>query len=276
MKRFIFCIQFLFLAILAYATGQTSDIIYIDGARWELLGRPVGADSVLYHDLRAVLPSNRSINTANWDGFIGCWSIRHDVLYLDSVLCHKYDHDAQKEVGFSIPTDTLINVFKKHVTEEGIKADWFTGDIRVAQGKMIYYEHMGFARNYEEEQTISIDKGRVIGTKVFHNYVIDGFSFEKIRTGKELRELFPINLEQYPELADAQRIVFRIRKAQVDLQGNLVKCEVEVVKPADNPRLAAEMAELLKAYRPWKVTFINGEFRAVGIAGYSLPYPLDE
>lgn len=91
MKRFFLFVQFLFLAIAANATAQTPDIIYIDGIRWELLGRPVCANSKLYRHLKAVLPTKRSTSTANWDGFTAYWSIKQDVLYLDNILCEYYD-----------------------------------------------------------------------------------------------------------------------------------------------------------------------------------------
>jgi len=77
-------------------------------------------------------------------------------------------------------------------------------------------------------------------------------------------------------LANAKRIVFSIKKARVNSQGNLVECEVKILKPSDNQRLATEIADQLKAYHPWKVSFINGEFRADGIAGWTLPYLLDK
>jgi hypothetical protein len=195
---------------------------------------------------------------------------------LDSIRCEHYDLNTDDYVGERIPGDTLCRVFKKYVTGEGIVARWLTENIRVGRGKVIYYQHIGFERNYEDEQVISINKGRVSGKKVYHNCVTDGFSFDKIKGNTELRELFPIHIEQYPELADVKRIVFRINKAHVDSQGNLVECEVKVIKPADNPQLAAEMNNLLKAYHPWKVSFINGEYRADGIAGWTLPYLLDK
>jgi len=31
----------------------------------------------------------------------------------------------------------------------------------------------------------------------------------------------------------------------------------------------------MKAYYPWRVMFINGEYKANGIEGYTFPYPLD-
>lgn len=276
MKRVLLFIQYLIFAIAANATGQLGDIIYIDGICWELLAKPICIDSVLFHDLIAVLPPERSISTANWDGFTAYWSIKQDVLYLDSIRYMQYDSDTKDDKVKRMPSATLFRVFKKYVTGDHIVSSWLTGDIRVAKGKVISYQHMGFWRNYEEEQIISIDKGIVVGKKEYHNYVIDGFSFDKIKDNTELRRLFPIHIELYPELANAERIVFRIEKARVNDQGILEECEVKVLKPSDNQRLATEMEGLLKAYHPWKVSFINGEFRAYGIAGCGLTYLIKE
>ena len=134
--------------------------------------------------------------------------------------------------------------------------------------------HEGFERNYEEEQIISINNGKVRERKEYHNYVVDGFSFDAPQR-YDIRKMFPLHIEQYPELAGAKRIVFSIKRARVDAQGNLVECELKV-RPNDNPRLAEEMAESMKAYRPWRVLFINGEFRAKGIEGYTIPYVLNK
>ena len=276
MKRVLLFIQYLILAIAANATGQEGDIIYIDGAQWELLGRPVCADSLLCHDLEAVLPQERSWTTANWDGFKAYWSIKQDVLYLDSIQYQLYDSVTKDRMSCYVPADTLLRVFRRHIEEGHIMCSWLTKDIRVAKGKVIYYQHMGFERNYEEEQIISIDKGIVTGKKVYHNYIIDGFSFDKVKDNAELRRLFPIHIEQYPELANAKRIMFSIKKARVNSQGILEECEVKVLKPNDNRRLATETEGLLKAYHPWKVSFINGEFRADGIAVWTFLYLLDK
>jgi hypothetical protein len=276
MKKIFLFVSFLFLALVAYATGQTGDVIFIDGARWVLLGRPVALDSVLYHDLKAVLPEDRPIVSSNWDGFTGYWSIQQDQLCLDSVKCDNYDSETQKLRGVSIPSDTLLRVFKNYVDGDRIVAGWLTGEIRVASGKVIYYQHISFERNYEEEMMLNIVKGKVTGRKEYHNHVVDGFSFDKFNpdNNEELREMFPLHIERYPELANEERIIFGIQRARVDAQGNLVECEVKVLKPNDNPLLAAEIAESLKSYHPWRVFFINGEYSAKGIEGWTIPYPL--
>lgn len=276
MKKILICIQFLLLTTVAYATGKDSDAIYINGTRWALLDRPVCRDSLLYHHLKAVLPAEHHITTANRDGFTSYWSIEEDVFYLDSIRCEHYDINSRKITGERIPNDTLLRVFKNFVEGERIVASWLTDDIRVATGKIIYYQHMGFERNYEREQIFTIREGKVIGKKDYHNYVVDGFAFDKVTRNTDIRKLFPLKTEKYPELANVKRIIFSIRQARVDMHGNLVECEAKVLKPGDNQQLAEEMTRLLKAYHPWKVSFINGEFRAFGIEHYSFPYPLDQ
>ena len=276
MKRIFLFVSFLFLALFAHATGQTGDVIFIDGARWKLLGKPIDLDAALYHELIDVLPEDRPVVSSNWDGYTGYWSIQQDVLYLDSVRCEYYDIEIQGMKGESVPSVVLLNVFNNYVDGDRIMAGWLTGEIRVATGKVIYYLHDAFERNYEEEMTLNIDKGEVTGRKEHHNHVVDGFSFDKfnLANNEELREMFPLHIERYPELVNEERIVFCIRRARVDVQGNLVECEVKVIRPNDNPLLAAEIAESLKAYHPWRVLFINGEYSAKGIEGWAIPYPL--
>ena len=277
MKRLFIFITLTLMSLTMYATGQEGDIIYIDGEQWVLLGKPVYADSVLSSELKNALPKERGISTSNWAGYTAYWSIQQEKLYLDSIRYVIYE-SAQNSRTECLSSKTLRRIFKKYVSRKRIVATWFNNEIRVAKGKQLYYVHDGYTRNYEHERIISIEQGKVCGTKDYQNYVVEGFSFDKYRPNNkaELREKFPLHIEQYPELADVKRIVFNIKRARVDAQGNLVECEVKVIRPNDNPRLATEMAEAMKAYRPWRVMFINGEYRAYGIEGYMIPYNLNE
>ena len=282
-QSFISIILFL-TSLSIYATGQDGDVIYIDGTRWSLLGQPISRDTVLLRQVRAAIPQQHVTLSSNWSGYTAFWSIKQDVLYLDSIrylLSYKTDKNTQSEC---IPAKTLQRVFKNYSNGSQIVAGWLKGDIRVARGKILYYEHMGYERNYEEEQIISINQGKVTGVQTFHNYVKEGFSFDQVvktKTGNmgvlpaQLREMFPLHLGRYPELANEKRIVFSIRHAKVDETGHLVDCEVKVMKPGDNPQLAAEMSALMKAYYPWRVSFINGEYRAYGIERYYVTYLLE-
>ena len=282
MKRLLLFFTLTLMTLTLYATGQEGDIIYMDGMQWELLGKPIYADSALNRKLKETLPERHGWTTSNWDGYTAYWSIQQKQLCLDSIQYTIYDADPKKSRTECLSSDVLFRTFKKYFDGKHIVATWLNGDIRVASGKVIYYRHTGYERNYENERFISIEHGKVRGMKDYQNYVVEGFSFDHPtrpqgnnylnNINADLREMFPLHLEQYPELADVKRIVFRIKRARVDAQGNLVECEVRVVRPGDNPRLAAEMAEAMKAYHPWRVFYINGEYRAYGIEGYTIVY----
>ena len=281
-KKSIITIVLMFMSLAIYATSQDGDVIYINGARWTLLGQPISRDTVLWRQVRAALPKQRVIMSSNWSGLTACWSIRQDSLYLDSILYQRASTD-KRTWSESIPAETLHRVFRNYSNGTQIVAGWLKGDIRVAKGNLLYYEHTGYERNYEEEQIVSIDNGKVTGVKAFHNYTVKGFSFDQIGitqvesmhvSPEQLREMFPLHLERYPELANEKRIVFSVRRAKVDETGHMVDCEVKVRKPGDNKQLAAEMEELMKAYYPWRVSFINGEYRAYGIERYTFSYLL--
>lgn len=288
MKKLIFCFTLTLVSLTMYATGQEGDIIYIDGTQWELLGKPIYADTLLSRKLKEALPKERGWATSNWSGYTAYWSIQQEQLCLDSVQYKIYDGSSVFGRTESLSSDTLLHIFSKYISGGHIVATWLKDDIRVARGKQLYYVHSGYNRNYEHEQIISINNGKVCDVKDYDNYVIEGLSFDKYRysdltpdnimqdNNAYLRELFPLHIENYPELVGVKRILFNIKKARVDANGNLVECEVRVLKPNDNPRLAAEMADLMKAYHPWRVSYINGEFRGYGIEGYTFPYILEE
>ena len=276
MKTLILSLALSFISLGLYATGQDGEVIYVDGEQWELLGKPVYADSILNRELKAVLPSReeRGFVTSNWSGYTAYWSIQQERLCLDSVC---YDVYGSETKTVRLSSDLLRRIFKKYVDGKSIVATWFTGDLRLAKGKKIYYVHSGYQRHYESERIVTIDHGKVCGMKDYQNYVVDGFAFDKkIKNNAELREMFPLHLEKYPELAGIKRIVFSVRRARVDDQGHLVECELKVLRPDDNPLLADEMAQAMKSYYPWRVYYINGEYHAYGIDKCSFSYLLDE
>jgi hypothetical protein len=83
-------------------------------------------------------------STACWRCYVGTWEIREGKLYLvDIVGCYK------------------------NISGKPIFAEWFTGTLRIPQGRMASYVHMGFESQYEKELMIEIGKGVVKGEKIF-------------------------------------------------------------------------------------------------------------
>lgn len=275
MKRLLLCIPLMLLALCAYATGQDGDVIYINGKRMELLGKPICQDSVLYYALKDALPSDRSTTSSNWDGFTAYWSIDGNKLYLDSVRYEDYNPDVEVFVNKSIPSGTLFRIFNRFSTGNRIEASWVTGKLRAAKGQVIYYQHTGYERNYETETILDINHGKAAGTKTYNNYVRDGFSFDQLQhkgAQDTLRKILPLHFERYPELANVKRFIFKVKRARVDEKGNLLECDVKIIKPEASSQLAKDIADALKAYHPWKVYFINGEYRAYGTENWTMPY----
>ena len=290
MKKVVLIQVLLCCSLYAMATGQSGDVITIDGEQWNLLGKPIDRDSALYHHLKAVLPKERSINTANWDGYTAYWSIRNDRLYLDRIEVEMYDKD--KEYVENLPEADMRKVFGKYYQQQQIVASWVNHDIRVAKGKTLYYVHSDYFRNLEYEQILTIKQGKVTQRKAYHNRVVvkDGFSFDNLKKD-DFRSRFPLHTQKYPELAGVKHLLISVSKIQLDEKGKLVDCNVKVRTPRSSSKieegdrmaveayaigLAQEMKTMLKQIRPWKTLYINGEYvSTIYHEGITFAYDLD-
>ena len=284
MRRIVLILFALFFSTSIFATGQASDDIYIDGQLWKLLGRPIGADSALYVSLSSCLPENICHSTANWDGFIGCWSVKDDLLVLDSVTYELFVDG--KCVDATLPDSTLKRVFHTYCEKGIIVARWFTaGKIRLANGERIRYEHMGFDRNYETEMLLTIENGRITDRELFHNRIVcKGFAFEDL----SLEECFALQRElglyvrKYPQFDHLDKVYVQLAGITVDTLGNLlgvdsIKVWYRSDQGANNtpPSLANDIIRHLKALGTWKVFYINGEYRTLS-RDWWLPIRLNE
>jgi len=296
LMKIIFINIILILSTLTvHASGLAGDILYTDSiSQWTLLGEPLNESNRLWKKVEAVLPSNRTTSTSDWDGYTVFWSIKQNVLCLDSIQyeLESFANNTSHTQNISINADTLRHIFRKQFDGKNIVATWFTGKIRIARGKLIYYVNYGYRRNYEEEQIIDIKEGKIYEKQHYHNFIYkEGASFDNKKELADLIKNFPLDIKKYPELFEEQsngerqlktkRIYFKIKHASVDSIGHLTKCNVMAYIRRNNiteelPNIATEMEKLLKTYYPWRVTYVNGEYRAYGIEGFLLPYIIRE
>ena len=112
-KKSIITFVLFFMSLATFATGQDGDVIYIDGKQWALLGQPIGRDTTLWREVRAAIPQQHVVVSSNWSGFTAFWSIKHDVLCLDSIqyLCSA---TAGQSKSACIPAETLQQMFKNY------------------------------------------------------------------------------------------------------------------------------------------------------------------
>lgn len=278
MKRILPILLLLFAKTSAMATGQISDIIYVNGEKWWLMGRPVAYDSSLYFAVRANLPKDVCQSTACWDDFYAYWSLKDDYLILDSI-CFL---DGQCNEKF-LPDSTIRRLFGKYYNDGLNVASWLNDTLRIAKGKMLYYEHAGFFRFYETEMFVYVEKGRVTGKKLFHNHVVkDGFSFEGINDSywDTLSAQFCTFARKYSALDTIERVVFELIDIDVDSSGHLNGIrKIRTISPRwETPeydvireQLEQDFDEFLKAIPVWKVWYINGRY---GVLSRSWAIPI--
>lgn len=85
-------------------------------------------------------------STACWRAYIGTWELRDGKFYL---------------IG--------INGIFKVKSEKPIFADWVTAVLRIPDGEMLHYVHMGFGSVYEFETHIKIENGVVVDERRIDN-----------------------------------------------------------------------------------------------------------
>ena len=100
--------------------------------------------------------------TALWRGYTGEWEILDDRLYLIGLRGYL---DGGGEV-------TLAEVFPGYPNR--VFAHWYSGTIRVPQGRQIEYVHMGFGSTYESDLFLELERGVVVGTRILHNGTVEG------------------------------------------------------------------------------------------------------
>jgi hypothetical protein len=150
----------LFLIILAgnaQATAQVPDILLYQGQAQPLLTNPLEA----YFSSRRPKPDTlfRFSCTANWRGYVATWEIKEGSLYLVRLTEGTCDQDA--------PEIPLAKLFPDR--QAPVRADWFSGVLRVPMGNKIKYRHMGYMSVYEKDRFLTIKSGVLAGEEIVDN-----------------------------------------------------------------------------------------------------------
>ena len=139
-------------------TAQVSETLIYHGKEIMMFTNP------LEPYLQANNISFVSPHTANWRGYEGTWEIKGseetgERLYLVALHAHRSYEDI---VG-------LEEIFPGF--PDGVFAHWFSGTIRLPQGKQLKYEHMGYMSIYEYDLFLEIKKGVITNKHAVHNTV---------------------------------------------------------------------------------------------------------
>ncbi|MHC4700880.1 MAG: hypothetical protein ACYTFQ_09920 [Planctomycetota bacterium] len=156
MKHLLVGLSVCLLASTAHGTAQIPEKLLYKGKEYRLTSLPLEK----YFDAERGKPKQlRPTSTACWRGYVGTWEVTDKTLYLKSLGRYR-GGGSYEEIPFSV-------CFKDR--KPPIMADWFTGALRLPQGKMLRYVHMDFESIYEKDLYIGIRKGKVVSETLIDN-----------------------------------------------------------------------------------------------------------
>lgn len=139
--------------------AQLPDIIFIQGEQMELYSNPLEQYWVSHPGKRPKFQPAIICKR----GYVATWEIRDKQLFLTHIEAH-----VEKSYFLfwrRIAPFALREIFK-NVGPQGIVAEWFSGKIRIPQGRRTLYVHHAYDSRFEREMIITLDHGRVVKTVV--------------------------------------------------------------------------------------------------------------
>ncbi len=134
-------------------TAQSGENLHYEGKDYSMCSEPLNQ----YFTLSAVMPNFESPSTSLWRGYVGSWSIIENRLYLVNLTGFNKDG-----------TESNLNALFPDYPDQ-VFAHWYCGTLRVPDGQMLHYEHMGYASTYERDILIEIEQGIVKEVNIKHN-----------------------------------------------------------------------------------------------------------
>ena len=139
-------------------TAQIGEKLIYDGRQVSMCTEPLSD----YFAFGGHHPEFEFTCTALWRGYVGTWEITNDRLYIVGLTGTLKD-------GSEATLETLFPGYPDRVF-----AHWYSGTLRIPEGKQLEYVHMGYASTYERDRILKIEKGVVIGSLVRHNGDAEG------------------------------------------------------------------------------------------------------
>lgn len=241
------------------ATTQITDLLVINKDTLQLLGWPIGQDSLLRVKVRQRL--SKRIHATNCQrGYRATWRIENNKLYLESIQEYP-EKKNDKPVS-------LKGIFDAYQDEQGkILASWFNATIYAGSGEKLEMYDSGYYLNHEHETMYDIRKGIVVNKLQYQNFIKSSSPTKRLSCWNMVRSNF--NGDLFPELADKQLI------ADVSIlpnfNGQVRSLEViewkingKPVPPfAANHPYVKELKRCLDLIPNWGVIFIRGEVRKI-------------
>ncbi len=226
-----------------------------------LLTCPIEHDPIIRKQVNKRL-AKKTFTTACWRRYQATWQIE------DNQLILKKNEDSKSLFASSdtVPEVTvdLSDIFDRYQDKQGrIVASWFSGELKVVSGERIYYVHMGFDREYENETVYQVEQGKIISKTDYRNSIKKGMPIEDAM--KFVMTQF--KGERFPELANTRLVISVNVLPKAD--GSLDSADVEILRPnnitEERKKLYIEQIHaILKQIPQWDVLTVRNKIRKTG------------
>ena len=134
-------------------TAQIGERLIYEGRKVSMCTEPLH----VFFALGGRRPEFGFSSTALWRGYLGTWEIVGDRLYLIGLTGTLVDGTEA----------TLETVFPGY--PERVFAHWYSGTLRIPEGKLLEYVNASYASIYERDRFLKIEKGVLVGSYVRQN-----------------------------------------------------------------------------------------------------------
>ena len=134
-------------------TAQVSESLKYEGKAYGMCTEPLGN----YFTMGGKDPGFTMIDTSCWRGYVGEWEIVDNRLYMIGL-------EGLLEDGSEVGMEAVFPDFPDRVF-----AHWYSGTVRLPQGEMLRYVHMGYESQYDRDLLLTFEKGVLVGTETRKN-----------------------------------------------------------------------------------------------------------
>lgn len=152
------------LSLVGFATAQFCELIYDGGVSKYMCSLLLELDSTAFPKIKDRLLLGMT-SSALWRNYIGCWKIKDDSLFLDSILVCQ-GSDKYRPI-------VIDDIYATNKTPSGYFANWVSDSLRVVSGGIIKYVHLGWASKWENEEFIEVENGIVKNRRCYNTRVVN-------------------------------------------------------------------------------------------------------
>lgn len=135
---------------------QTPERLFYQGARLQLCSEPLAYFPGLMLPTWVYIMPKTSLSRC----YLGTWGIESDRLYLKKLQYWKKEGDVVTERN-------IEDLFPNY--QDGIFANWYSGEVRCPRGALLKYVRGGFNSVYEEDLFLRFQRGVLIEERIVRN-----------------------------------------------------------------------------------------------------------